>query len=130
MARLTQNQVRMNFVKANPGVRRFGKKGYWYRCAICGKWCGRPGKENAYIREDEKMEVDHIIPWSRGGSDHLSNLRPLCKPCNRSRSANCTGFEMAGSLARAAVSGNLPQQLGNMAWFGVKRSLGIKTKRT
>lgn len=130
MARLTQNQVRLNFVKANPGVRIRGRGGYWYRCALCGKWCGRPGRENAYIPESEKMEVDHIIPWAKGGSDNLSNLRPLCKPCNRARSANCTGFEVAGSLTRAAFEGTLPQQLGNIAWFGVKRKLGIKTKRT
>ena len=88
---MTQAQVRQSFIKAKPGVRRPGKKGYWYRCAHCGKWCGRPGSERAYIRDDEKMEVDHIVPWSRGGSDALYNLQPLCKPCNRSKS-NAAGF--------------------------------------
>lgn len=37
-----------------------------------------------------KMEVDHIQSWSHGGSDNLWNLQPLCKPCNRSKSANST----------------------------------------
>jgi hypothetical protein len=37
-----------------------------------------------------KMEVDHIRPWSQGGSDELYNLQPLCKPCNRRKSANST----------------------------------------
>lgn len=83
---MTQSEVRNAFVRANPGVRRMGKKGMWYRCAHCGKWCGRPGRERAYIPENEKMEVDHIRPWSMGGSDELWNLQPLCKPCNRTKS--------------------------------------------
>lgn len=130
MARLTQAQVRNRFVKANPGRRRIGRGGFWYKCQCCGKWCGRPGSENAYIRDDEKMEVDHIIPWSKGGSDELFNLRPLCKPCNRARSANNTGFETAGVLINATLHGQLPQQLGSMAWAGAKKKMGIKTRRT
>ncbi len=77
---------RLDFIKAKPGKRRLGKKGYWYRCASCGKWCGRPGTDNVRIPDDQKMEVDHILPWSKGGSDEVWNLQPLCKPCNRSKS--------------------------------------------
>lgn len=36
--------------------------------------------------DDMKMEVDHIRPWSMGGSDAVWNLQPLCKPCNRGKS--------------------------------------------
>ena len=39
------------------------------------------------IPANERMEVDHIQSWSNGGSDDLSNLQPLCMPCNRSKSA-------------------------------------------
>ena len=31
---------------------------------------------------DVELEVDHIVPVSRGGTDELSNLRTLCKDCN------------------------------------------------
>ena len=84
---MTQEQVRRMFLKANPGVKRFGKKGLWYRCAHCGKWCGRSGPDHVNIPANERMEVDHIQSWSNGGSDALSNLQPLCMPCNRSKSA-------------------------------------------
>lgn len=33
-----------------------------------------------------RMEVDHIIALSQGGTNHLSNLQLLCRPCNRSKS--------------------------------------------
>lgn len=87
---MTQAATRQKFIRAYPGVRLSGYGGYWYKCAHCGNWCGRPGKERANIPENMKMEVDHIRPWSQGGSDEIWNLQPLCKPCNRNKSANAS----------------------------------------
>jgi len=33
------------------------------------------------------MDVDHILPRSRGGTDHPDNLQLLCSGCNRSKGA-------------------------------------------
>lgn len=44
------------------------------RCALCG----------ATSRE-RPLDVDHIIPRSRGGKMVLSNLQVLCSTCNRSK---------------------------------------------
>lgn len=92
---------RNTFIKARPGKRRFWRKGYWYRCANCGGWCARPGSDRVTIPDYLKMEVDHIVPWSRGGSDDLHNLQAMCKPCNRSKSAQMNGKDTARSIKNA-----------------------------
>jgi hypothetical protein len=45
-----------------------------YTCAYCGERGG-------------KLECDHIIPHSRGGSDEMGNLTTACFSCNRSKRA-------------------------------------------
>lgn len=36
-------------------------------------------------KADVVLEVDHIIPWSKGGPTELSNLQTLCDRCNRGK---------------------------------------------
>lgn len=40
------------------------------------QYCGAKGK---------KLEADHIIPFSKGGSDSLQNLTTSCQRCNRQK---------------------------------------------
>jgi ATP adenylyltransferase len=42
-----------------------------FRCELCG-----------VSAEDKALEVDHIVPRNRGGSDDPSNLQALCYSCN------------------------------------------------
>jgi len=35
-----------------------------------------------------ELEIDHIIPVSRGGGNTMDNLQTLCKPCNRGKGAH------------------------------------------
>lgn len=48
-----------------------------YTCQICG----------AAAKDGAKLEVDHIIPVSKGGKTEKSNLQTLCVRCNRGKSA-------------------------------------------
>lgn len=37
----------------------------------------------AYCGEPGKLEADHDVPLSRGGSNYIENIRPACGTCNR-----------------------------------------------
>lgn len=47
-----------------------------YTCQICGK----------YMPDEVGLQVDHIVPVSKGGKTVPSNLRVLCSKCNGSKS--------------------------------------------
>lgn len=45
------------------------------KCALCGK-----------SKDEEPLEVDHILPRSLGGNNAIDNLQALCRTCNRGKS--------------------------------------------
>lgn len=55
------------------------------RCAVCG----HPGTPA------NPLTLDHIVAKARGGSDHPSNLQPLCRHHNSSKGSSPAshGFE-------------------------------------
>lgn len=55
----------------------------------------------------EQMDVDHIVPQSKGGSDALWNLQGLCQHCNRSKGAKTdnTVKDLVTTNATRAVTG-------------------------
>lgn len=53
------------------------------QCACCGKQL--TFSNYGYFGNRGAWEVDHRVPVSRGGSENLRNLQPMCIPCNRAK---------------------------------------------
>lgn len=58
------------------------KKSFQYTCPSCGK------------NEPEiKLTVDHIVPISKGGSNSISNIQPLCSKCNNLKGTKTINYQ-------------------------------------
>jgi 5-methylcytosine-specific restriction endonuclease McrA len=76
--------------KIRPRVRAAVLERDGYRCVLCGwskedgdwYWC--PNRQRKVVCV---LEMDHIFPWSLGGSDDIDNLQTLCTSCNTSKGA-------------------------------------------
>lgn len=63
------------------------KKSFNYKCAFCGiseneikfRWANT---------QFNKLTKDHILPISKGGTDRIDNIQPLCISCNSSKKNN------------------------------------------
>lgn len=70
----SKNKIKNNRSSLSPKLRAKILKRDRNTCMSCGARA-----------PDVELEVDHIIPVSRGGSDDPSNLRTTCKECNRGK---------------------------------------------
>lgn len=63
----------------------FVRAGKWWSILARDQWkclsCGRSAQVDGVL-----LEVDHIVPRSKGGTDDVSNLQTLCKKCNVGKS--------------------------------------------
>ena len=58
--------------------------GYEVRECLLEKW----GRTCAYCgATDTPLQIDHVRPKARGGSDRVSNLALACRPCNQAKGA-------------------------------------------
>ena len=55
---------------------------YGNRCLCCG--------------EITKLTVDHIVPLSKGGSNDISNVQPICGPCNSKKGTQTIDYRAPG----------------------------------
>jgi len=71
---IKQKNTRSRYVQ--PSVRVSVLHRDKYKCVFCGR-----------NSKQIQLEVDHIIPFCKGGSNDISNLQTLCIDCNRGKGA-------------------------------------------
>jgi 5-methylcytosine-specific restriction endonuclease McrA len=54
---------------------------YDNRCLACGD-------------AEAVLEADHVVPLTKGGSDSISIIQPLCGPCNRKKFVNIIDYRL------------------------------------
>lgn len=57
--------------------------------------CGLYGNRCAACRRKRTLTADHVVPLYHGGSDDISNIQPLCKPCNSRKGATTIDYRTA-----------------------------------
>lgn len=71
-----QHRARLRGASGSHDVEQF-----WRLCEALGDKCLCCG------RSDVELTEDHVVPLSKGGSDDISNIQPLCAFCNNSKGA-------------------------------------------
>jgi HNH endonuclease len=55
---------------------------YGNRCLACGA-------------TEALLEADHVVPVTKGGSDNIGNIQPLCGSCNRKKFVNIIDYRLS-----------------------------------
>jgi len=69
-----KSKKRSRYIPAAVRVSVLNRDGY--KCVFCGR-----------SARQIQLEVDHILPFSKGGSNDMSNLQTLCSECNKGKAA-------------------------------------------
>ncbi len=75
---------------------------YGNKCLCCGD-------------AEALLEADHVVPLTRGGSDDISNIQPLCGSCNRKKFVNIVDYRMSEDVLFQA---DPSPDLGTMPFVG------------
>ncbi len=63
-----------------------------FRCVYCGA-----------CASEKRIDVDHVVPVSKGGSDHESNLVAACCDCNLGKSDDLVDAAPPMNAVRPAI---------------------------
>jgi 5-methylcytosine-specific restriction endonuclease McrA len=54
--------------------------------------CDKHGNVCLCCHKKKKLTGDHVMPVSKGGSSSISNIQPLCRPCNSRKGTRTTDY--------------------------------------
>jgi len=83
-----------------------------YRCCECGA-----------SKEETSLEIDHIVPVAKGGTNDIDNLQTLCRECNRMKHTD----EWVGGENNIEVANN---ELNNLNKQLKKNRINLKYAKT
>lgn len=89
----TKKQRRVSY-QLNRNIRKLGNGG----THSLGEWETLKAQYNFTCLSCKRQEPivkltrDHIIPISKGGSNNIENIQPLCKNCNSRKASNLTRY--------------------------------------
>ncbi|HEQ78190.1 MAG TPA: paclitaxel/taxanoid biosynthesis susceptibility protein TS1, partial [Euryarchaeota archaeon] len=84
-------------------VREYMLEKWKHKCAYCGK-------------SNLPLEIEHIIPKSRGGTDRVSNLTLACHKCNQKK-----GNQTAAEFGHSEIQKKTKQTLKATAFMNIVR---------
>ncbi|HEY3742457.1 MAG TPA: HNH endonuclease [Bryobacteraceae bacterium] len=88
------SRIRKSIKRGARGKYRLGewlalKRAYLFTCPACAR-----------TEPEIKLTVDHIVPISRGGSNLIENIQPLCEGCNARKWARTQRFDASLIVAK------------------------------
>jgi hypothetical protein len=114
----------------NPEIRgveyqRGTLQGYETREYLLEKW----GRQCAYCHKGNRpLQVEHIVPKTRGGTNRISNLTLACEPCNKKkgdRTAEEFGFPEIQAQAMAPLKDAAAVNATRWALYGRLTGTGL-----
>lgn len=97
--RSTKGKALHQAAQARIRAKRFNAPGSWTGVqflALCKKY----GNVCLCCHKKRRLTPDHVIPFCKGGTNHLSNIQPLCWPCNRRKWDRTTDYRNTKALVR------------------------------
>jgi 5-methylcytosine-specific restriction protein A len=66
-------------------VRLYVLRKFNFRCQGCNRTYNPKKAEKYSFLYFGDLQIDHIIPFARGGTNDISNYQPMCSRCNKQK---------------------------------------------
>jgi 5-methylcytosine-specific restriction endonuclease McrA len=92
-----KNPDKFKVFKQNRRARELGAVGKF----TAGQWrslCEKHDNKCLCCGNKRKLTADHVVPLSKGGTNRIINIQPLCGSCNSKKGTKTTDFRKAHNV--------------------------------